>query len=151
MVECPRAFLFRAARNLALNHIRHARVRLADAARAVSDETLKQHVPTAEEEMISSEEAAACRRLLEELPQRCREAFVLRVVEDLSYKQMSKSMRLSVSTLEKHIGKGKQICRTLLTDPASNDPSLEVLASRLPPEQQAARRRARSALSLAAE
>jgi len=150
-VECPRAFLFRAARNLALNHIRHARVRNADAARAVSDEALNHHVPTAEEEMISSEEAAACRRLLEELPQRCREAFVLRVVEDLSYKQMSKSMRLSVSTLEKHIGKGKQICRTLLTDPARADPSLEVLSSRLPSAQQVARRRARRALCLAAE
>lgn len=151
MVECPRAFLFRAARNLALNHIRHARVRNSDAARAVSDEAFKRHVPTAEEEMISSEEAAACRKLLDELPHRCREAFVLRVVEDQSYKQMSKAMHLSVSTLEKHIGKGKQICRALLTDPAPADPTLEVLASRLPPAQQVARRRAQRALSMAAE
>lgn len=150
-VECPRAFLFRAARNLALNHIRHARVRSSDAARAIADEAFLRHIPTAEEEMISSEEAAACRRLLEELPQRCREAFELRVVEELSYKQMSKSMRLSVSTLEKHIGKGKQICRTVLADPGRGDPSLEVLASRLPAKQQVARRRSQQALLMAAE
>ncbi len=149
-VDCPRAFLFRAARNLALNHLRHARVRNSDAARASSDEAFKRYVPTAEEEIISSEEAAACQRLLGELPQRCREAFVLRVVEDLSYKQMAKSMRLSVSTLEKHIGKGKQICRSRLSDPVL-DPSLEILASRLPPAQQERRRRAKQALRLAAE
>lgn len=150
-VECPRAFIFRAARNLALNHLRHLRVRSLDTARALCDEALKQHVATAEEEMILSEEAAACRRLLSGLPNRCREALMLRVVDDLSYKQMAKSMRLSVSTLEKHIGKGKQICRSLLTDRASADSSFEVLTTRLPPAQQAARRRVQGALSLAAE
>jgi RNA polymerase sigma factor (sigma-70 family) len=151
IVSCPRAFLFRAARNLALNHIRNGRVRSSDAARAASDEILQRQAPTAEEQIIASEEAAACRRLLDELPKRCREAFLLRVVDDLSYKQMSKSMRLSVSTVEKHIGKGKQICRALLTDPTVGDPSLELLASRLPPPQQAARREAQRALRIAAE
>jgi RNA polymerase sigma-70 factor (ECF subfamily) len=151
VISCPRAFLFRAARNLALNHIRNGRVRNSDAARAASDEAFQRHTPTAEEQLIASEEAAACRRLLDELPHRCREAFMLRVVDDLSYKQMSRSMRLSVSTVEKHIGKGKQICRALLTDPLQTDPSLEILASRLPAPQQAARRAAQHALSIAAE
>lgn len=150
-IACPRAFLFRTARNLALNHIRNSRVRNSDAARAASDEAFQRHVLTAEEQIIASEEAAACRRLLDELPHRCREAFVLRVVDELSYKQMSKSMRLSVSTVEKHIGRGKQICRSLLTDPAQGDPSLEILTSRIPAAQQAARRNAQRALSIAAE
>lgn len=150
-ISCPRAFLFRTARNLALNHIRNGRVRSSDAARLATDEAFRRHAPTAEEQMIASEEATACRRLLDELPHRCREAFVLRVVEDLSYKQMSKSMRLSVSTVEKHIGKGKQICRALLTNPGLGDPSLEILSTRMPAAQQAARREAGRALSIAAE
>ena len=150
-IECPRAFLFRAARNLALNHIRNSRVRNSDAARAASDEAFQRHIPTAEEQIIASEEAAACRQLLDELPLRCREAFVLRVVDEMSYKQMSKSMRLSVSTVEKHIGKGKQICRTLLTDPTRGNGSLEILASRIPAAQQAMRRNAQRALAIAAE
>jgi RNA polymerase sigma-70 factor (ECF subfamily) len=150
-ISCPRAFLFRTARNLALNHIRNMRVRSSDAARLASEEAFRRHAPTAEEQMIASEEATACRRLLDELPQRCREAFVLRMVEDLSYKQMSKSMRLSVSTVEKHIGKGKQICRALLTDPSPADSSLEILSTRMPAAQQAERRQARQALSIAAE
>ena len=107
-------------------------------------------MPTAEEQIIASEEAAACHRLLDELPTRCREAFVLRVVDEMSYKQMSESMRLSVSTVEKHIGKGKQICRSLLTDPGRGDARLEVLHTRLPAAQQAARRSAQRALAMAA-
>ncbi|MBS0470428.1 MAG: RNA polymerase sigma factor [Proteobacteria bacterium] len=150
-VDCPRAFLFRTARNLSLNHIRNGRVRSSDAARAASDEAFRQYLPTAEEQIIASEEAAACHQLLDALPSRCREAFVLRVVDEMSYKQMSKSMRLSVSTVEKHIGKGKQICRSLLTDPNRGGAALDVLASRMPAPQQAARRSAQRALAMAAE
>jgi RNA polymerase sigma-70 factor (ECF subfamily) len=151
VVECPRAFLFRAARNLALNHLRNSRVRNSEASRTASDEAFQQHNPTAEERIIASEEAAACNRLLDALPLRCREAFVLRVVEEQSYKQMSRAMQLSVSTVEKHVGKGKQICRSLLTDPLRNDTSIEILTSRLPVPQQMARRRMQRALAIAAE
>jgi RNA polymerase sigma factor (sigma-70 family) len=151
LVDCPRAFLFRAARNLALNHLRNSRVRDCEASRSACDAALKPHIPTAEDRLIALEEAAACRHLLDQLPLRCREAFVLRAVEEMSYKQMSRSMGLSVSTVEKHIGKGKQICRSLLADPARADIALEVLASRLPAPQRMAGRDGRRALAVAAE
>ncbi|MEJ0024699.1 MAG: RNA polymerase sigma factor [Rhizomicrobium sp.] len=151
-IDCPRAFLFRAARNLAFNHVRNGKVRNSDAARTRIDEAFQRHDPTAEEQIIASEEAAACRRLLDELPARCREAFVLRVVDELSFKQMSKSMRLSVSTVEKHVGKGKHICRSLLTDPGMDrDPRLDVLDSRLPATEQARRSQVRRLSRMAAE
>ncbi len=82
-IRNPRAVLFKTARNLALNHIRNDRVRNSDAARAGADDSLNREIKTAEEEMIASEEAAACRVLMEALPRRCREAFVLRVVDEL--------------------------------------------------------------------
>jgi RNA polymerase sigma factor (sigma-70 family) len=149
-VECPRAFLFRTARNLALNHIRNNRVRNSEAVRTASEEVFKRPSQTAEELIIASEEAEACHRLLNQLPLRCREAFVLWVVDEMSYKQMSRSMRLSVSTVEKHIGKGKQICRSLLTDPERGGTSLEVLMSRIPAPYRAVRRSAQHALENAA-
>lgn len=119
-VQNPRAVLFRTARNLALNHIRNARVRTSDAARAGADDSFERQIKTAEEELIAEEEATACRVLMDALPERCREAFVLRVVDELSYKEMAKEMRLSVSTIEKHIGKGKQICRSRLAEAKRN-------------------------------
>lgn len=132
-VQNPRAVLFRTARNLALNHIRNARVRTSDAARAGADDSFDRQIKTAEEELIAEEEAAACRVLMDALPSRCREAFVLRVVDELSYKEMAKEMRLSVSTIEKHIGKGKQICRSRLAEATRNpNDALAVLNARAP-------------------
>jgi RNA polymerase sigma factor (sigma-70 family) len=129
-IQSPRAVLFKTGRNLALNHLRNDRVRNSDTARAAMDDTFMRRIATAEEELIASEEAAACRHLMDGLPLRCREAFVLRVVDELSYKEMSEQMQLSISTIEKHIGKGKTICRSRLADGWRNrDGSLEALLS----------------------
>lgn len=128
-VNSPRAVLFKAARNLALNHIRNDRLRNSDAMRTALDDVLSRRTVTAEEQMIASEEAAACRQLMDGMPHRCREAFTLRVVDELSYKEMSQQMQLSVSTIEKHVGKGKQICRNRL---AEGDSAFDVLASIVP-------------------
>jgi RNA polymerase sigma-70 factor (ECF subfamily) len=108
-IKSPRAVLFTTARNLGLNHIRNMRVRKSDAAQAASAETFRQTQTTAEEKLIAMEDSKACGSLLDALPSRCREAFALRVVEELSYKEMANKMRLSVSTVEKHIGKAKQL------------------------------------------
>jgi RNA polymerase sigma-70 factor (ECF subfamily) len=147
VVECPRAFLFRTARNLAFNHVRNGRARNSGASRRAAEEACKPQPLTAEDELIVLEEADACRRLLDQLPLRCREAFALWIAEEMSYKQLSQSMQLSVSTVEKHIGKGKQICRSLLTDPARED----ILATRIPEPYRSARIRAQRALAIAAE
>jgi RNA polymerase sigma-70 factor (ECF subfamily) len=108
-IKSPRAVLFTTARNLGLNHIRNARVRNSEAARAACADAFFSALPTAEEQMICVEDAATYRDLLGMLPARCREALVLRVIEELSYKEMAKQMRLSISTIEKHVGKGKQL------------------------------------------
>jgi RNA polymerase sigma factor (sigma-70 family) len=129
-IQSPRAVLFKTGRNLALNHVRNDRVRNSDTARAAMDDAFARRIATAEEELIASEEAAACRHLMDGLPVRCRVAFVLRVVDELSYKEMSEQMQLSISTIEKHIGKGKNICRSRLADGMRNrDGSLEALLS----------------------
>ncbi len=134
-IQLPRAVLFETARNLALNHVRNSRVRNSDVARNALSDMFVRPIPTAEEQLIHSEESAGCQRLLEDLPARCREAFVLRVVEELSYKEMSKQMRLSISTIEKHVGKGKQICRSRIADARrSGDGLLASILREMPAE-----------------
>jgi len=129
----PRAVLFKTARNLAFNHIRNSRARTSDTTHAALNDAFLQPVATAEENMIASEQAEGCRQLMESLPARCREAFMLRVVDELSYHDMSKVMRLSISTIEKHIGKGKQICRERLVEAQRNgDPILGAIVSHMP-------------------
>lgn len=125
-----RAVLFRTARNLAFNHIRNTRARTSVSTRAAVIDTYVRPQATAEEHLLEAEKAASCQRLLDGLPARCREAFVLRVVDELSYQDMSNVMQLSVSTIEKHVGKGKQMCRAqLMAAQTDGDPVLGVLLS----------------------
>jgi RNA polymerase sigma factor (sigma-70 family) len=118
LVRSPRAVLFKTAYNLALNHLRNPRNCCADVA-SVSAEPVHD-VPTAEEQMIVDEEAQACRVAFNSLPQRCRETLALRVVDELSYKEMSERLGLSVSTLEKHFIRGRRLCRDILQGQAES-------------------------------
>lgn len=114
-VRSPRAVLYRTARNLALNHLRDGRVRDSDARRAALSDVFDHETPNAEEVHIADEDAVACRRLLDGLPPRCREALILKIVDELSYAEMASRMHLSISTIEKHVSRGKQIFRTQMT------------------------------------
>lgn len=55
-------------------------------------------------------------QILHSLPQKCREAFLLSREENLSNKDISMGMNISVSTVEKHIGKALRILRHNLRD-----------------------------------
>jgi RNA polymerase sigma-70 factor (ECF subfamily) len=141
-VKSPRAVLFTTARNLGLNHIRNARVRNSEIARAACADAFFSVLPTAEEQMICIEDAATYRDVLAMLPLRCREALVLRVIEELSYKEMAKQMHLSISTIEKHVGKGKQLFKRH---------ALDADAQRRPPRNAPASAQRLPAYAIAAE
>jgi len=112
----PRAVLFKTAHRLALNAIRGRRTNPLEGAALVSDDLDMAPTPaaTAEETLISREQEAAYGQALASLPPRCRQVIELRTVQELSYREMSDTLGLSVSTLEKHIVKGKRACANAL-------------------------------------
>ena len=92
------AYLYTAARNRALKYLRHRRVvaRWAEeAARAPSPTG-----PQADERLRTRELAEAIRRAIEELPDRCREIFLLSREEQLSYVAIAEVLEISVKTVE---------------------------------------------------
>jgi RNA polymerase sigma-70 factor (ECF subfamily) len=48
---------------------------------------------------------------IQTLPQKCRRAFVLNYVDELSYKDIASEMNISVKTVEKHISKALKVLR----------------------------------------
>lgn len=107
----PAAVLFKTGHRLALNRIRARRCNPLEHADEIGQgEVLASSSETAEEAMLSREREGAYHRAIASLPPRCREVIELRTVHDLSYKEMSVRLGLSVSTLEKHIVKGKKMC-----------------------------------------
>lgn len=115
--EKPVSVLFRTGHRLALNRVRSRRRSLIDrAAPMVEDAAPATLAPTAEESLIAREQETAYVSALAALPPRCRQVIELRTVHELSFKQMSDSLGIPVSTLEKHLNRGKRACAEVLAN-----------------------------------
>jgi RNA polymerase sigma factor (sigma-70 family) len=114
-IRHPRSFLLTAARNLALSHV----VR-ADAMNHLGkgkeldeeQELLEYESPQESPEALaqSEEEFVIFCRAIRELPLQCRRAFLLRKVYGLSQQEVARYLKISESTVEKHIAKGLLAC-----------------------------------------
>ncbi len=106
-----RAYLFRATRNRALNHIRHEKV----ARRAEPHAGPDAHVPAAADARIVQQEIQeALRGAVRELPARCREVFELSRVHGLKYAEIATTLEISVKTVEAQMGKALRLVRERL-------------------------------------
>ncbi|WP_189338402.1 RNA polymerase sigma factor [Sphingobium sp. SCG-1] len=113
-VEMPKAFLFRIARNLALND----RAKMWNTTTTLVQDYAELDVGNEE---VSGEDRIDSHRkflLLEEaishLPAQCRRIFLMRKLEDQSHKEIAAKFGISVSTVEKHIAIGLRRCASYL-------------------------------------
>lgn len=106
-----RAYLFRAARNRALNHLRHERMKQRTAPYAAGEASARAEAPArvAEEEID-----AAVRRAVGALPERCREVFELSRGQGLRYAEIASVLGISVKTVEAQMGKALRVLRERL-------------------------------------
>ncbi|CUS37592.1 RNA polymerase sigma factor [Candidatus Nitrospira nitrificans] len=100
-VEQPRALLHRIAANLAIDHLRKEKNGVhaldgMDAAMAVPSQS-----PSPERELLAKQRLRLCLRVIEQLPRRSREAFVLCRVYGYSYQEIAVRMNISESGVEK--------------------------------------------------
>lgn len=119
--ESLRAYLFRAARNRALNQLRHERVRVAAAPRLQVDVAA---LAEAEPNLVQREIDTALADALVALPPRCREIFELSRVHGLRYAEIAHTLGLSIKTVEAQMGKALRILRARLAPwlPGSPEP-----------------------------
>lgn len=109
--ESLRAYLVRAARNRALNHVRHERMKVRTAPRAAG-ETVSQ--PDAPAHLAEAEMEAALRDAVASLPERCREVFELSRGQGLRYAEIAAALGISVKTVEAQMGKALRVLRERL-------------------------------------
>lgn len=112
-IQSPQAFMFRTARNLALDHVKRAESRLADSFDQMEEEgmaTERQPVDSTVNTACSDEEFVQFCDSVRYLPVQCRRAFVLRKVYGYSQREIAKAMNISESTVEKHIAEGIKRC-----------------------------------------
>ncbi|WP_328824783.1 sigma-70 family RNA polymerase sigma factor [Uliginosibacterium aquaticum] len=108
-----RALLYRTARNLIVDFHRRDAVRRHEPLDALPEEF---HPPAPrhlqpEEVLASQQIIRAYVATIEALPPRCREAFVLSILEGLSHAQIAQHMGVSVSMVEKHVVRAMVACK----------------------------------------
>lgn len=108
-----RALLYRTARNLVIDQHRRAKVRQQESLDTVAElenQPAPRHLQP-EEALASRQTVYAYVQVIENLPPRCREAFVLHLIEGLAQSEVAQRMGISVSMVEKHVVRGTLACR----------------------------------------
>lgn len=111
-IQHPRGFLFRVATNLAFNHLKHKKVVEIHAQHQVTSLALE--TPSAEHDYSQHQDLEMFCQVVEELPPRCRDVFILYKIHGMSYKEIAAELGISQSGVEKHITKGLSHCRRKL-------------------------------------
>lgn len=103
-------YLFRSARNLAIDHLRAESTRKAFAS-ARLPEQCSAEAASPEDVASAREEVNAVVHALESLPERVRNVFLLHRMHEKSYDQIARALNVSVSTVEKDMMRALAACR----------------------------------------
>ena len=112
-IRAPRSFLYKTARNLALDYAKRAETRLTVCSEDPGTAALADHHRLDDEtfdKVTADEEFSNFCDAVRRLPIQCRRAFVLKKVYGYTQREIARELKLSESTVEKHIANGMKRC-----------------------------------------
>jgi RNA polymerase sigma factor (sigma-70 family) len=116
LIEAPKAFLFKVAKNLALNELaRQSSMVIEPLGDFEGQEVLEDSNQVATDDVVDSRERI---RLLASaisaLPPQCAKVFILRKMQGMSQKKIAVRLNISVRTVENHVAVGLSRCRAYM-------------------------------------
>jgi len=112
--ERARQFVFTTARNLLVDRVRRERIVPFDAVADADALGLEMDVPGPERTMLARDELRRLQTALDRLPERPRQAVVMRRVEGLTGREIAARMGISEAAVSKHIDAGIRALANLL-------------------------------------
>jgi RNA polymerase sigma-70 factor (ECF subfamily) len=112
--ERPRQFVFSTARNLLIDHVRREQVIPIEAVADLDLLTVAMDAPGPDRATIARDELRKLRAAVDQLPPRCREAFVLGKIEGLDGQEIAARMGVTESAVSKHLALGIRLLAGLL-------------------------------------
>lgn len=110
VINSPKAFLFRVARNAALKELERKSRHISECIEDFEDSQIY-----IDEDVVENQAAARqklglfCESALSMSPQ-VRRVFLMRKVYGMSYNEIAEQLGISVSTAEKHVARGLRLC-----------------------------------------
>jgi len=114
-----RPFVFTVARNLLIDHVRKSQVVPIDTVAELDVLDVAFDGPGADRTVMAREELRRLQAALDHLPERCREAVVMRKVEGLSRREIARRMGITEFTVNAHLTHGVRV----LADIVHGDPA----------------------------
>jgi len=109
-VQYPKAYLYRMANNLVIDHLRRA-----SKSPVVVDETIEaldQRSP--EQTLVYQEQLQLVSAALKELPTKTQDVFKMQRIQNVEKEDVADRMGISVNMVEKHLRRAVQYCREQL-------------------------------------
>ncbi|MCD4737406.1 MAG: RNA polymerase sigma-70 factor [Bacteroidales bacterium] len=107
-----KAYLFRSVANRCLNYIRdHKKFDTEKETGAIETEEISEHQMLEQEELENRIE-----RVIESLPDRCRQIFKMNRFEEKKYREIADELGISIKTVEIQISKALKVLRVNLKD-----------------------------------
>lgn len=107
--ESPRSaklFVFAVARNLVIDEMRREQIIPIDAVTDLEALNVAADLPTADRTIIAREDLRRLHIALDELPPRCREAVLMRKVQNIPRREIAARMGIAEKTVSRHITEG---------------------------------------------
>lgn len=118
----PKAYLYRMASNLLVDQFRQQQTAQKWQAQIVSPQEQEQceqvarPSPAHSDVLIAKQQLAVLELAIAELPDKCREVFILYRKQGLTMREISQILGISIKTVEKHIAKAMVHCRQCLRE-----------------------------------
>ncbi len=108
------AYLYRSVYNLSLNELKSLkRTQFSD---SISEKADLQHSDKTNHSLLREELEHQIEDAMDKLPEKCGEVFRLSRLEELSYREISDRLNISIKTVENHMGKALKMMRNELKD-----------------------------------
>lgn len=115
-IESPKAFLFKVAKNLALNELaRQSSMTTEPLGDFEGQEVIEDSSQAAADDVVESRERIRLlARAIAALPPQCAKVFILRKMQGMSQKEIAGRLNISVRTVENHVAVGLSRCRAFM-------------------------------------
>lgn len=110
ITDNEKAYLFKMVRNISLNAIRKNNFETD----SLNEDHIKQFSISPEQELISKENTGSIEGLLSALTEPAKTIFLMNREENFSYKEIAEILKISIKTVESHMGKALKLLRIAL-------------------------------------